>query len=69
MIDQFDSLVTGLANERGQIGTTVDSLSGLTQAVSGLLTQSQPTLDQAINAVVRRRATRRPRTRADSTAC
>ena len=26
MIDQFDSLVTGLANERGQIGTTVDSL-------------------------------------------
>ena len=52
MIDQFDSLVTGLADERGQIGTTVDSLSGLTQAVSGLLQQSQPTLDQAINAVV-----------------
>ena len=52
MIDQFDGLVTGLANERGQIGTTVDSLSGLTQAVSGLLNLSQPTLDQAINAVV-----------------
>jgi phospholipid/cholesterol/gamma-HCH transport system substrate-binding protein len=52
MIDQFDSLVTGVANERGQIGTTIDSLSGLTQAVSGLLTKSQPTLDQAINAVV-----------------
>jgi phospholipid/cholesterol/gamma-HCH transport system substrate-binding protein len=52
MIDQFDGLVTGLANERGQIGTTVDSLSGLTQAVSGLLSKSQPTLDQAINAIV-----------------
>jgi phospholipid/cholesterol/gamma-HCH transport system substrate-binding protein len=52
MIDQFDSLVTGVANERGQIGTTIDSLNGLTQAVSGLLTKSQPTLDQAINAVV-----------------
>jgi phospholipid/cholesterol/gamma-HCH transport system substrate-binding protein len=52
MIDQFDNLVTGVANERGQIGTTIDSLSGLTQAVSGLLTESQPTLDQAINAVV-----------------
>jgi phospholipid/cholesterol/gamma-HCH transport system substrate-binding protein len=52
MIDQFDSLVNGLVNERGQLGSTIDSLSGLTHAVSSLLTQSQPTLDQAINAVV-----------------
>jgi phospholipid/cholesterol/gamma-HCH transport system substrate-binding protein len=52
MIDQFDQLVNGLVGEKDQIGTTVDNLSGLTQAVSTLLGQSQPTLDQAIDAVV-----------------
>jgi phospholipid/cholesterol/gamma-HCH transport system substrate-binding protein len=52
MINQFDGLVSGLVSEKGQIGATVDSLSGLTNAVSNLLNHSQPTLDEAINAVV-----------------
>jgi phospholipid/cholesterol/gamma-HCH transport system substrate-binding protein len=52
MINQFDGLVTGLVSEKSQIGATVDSLSGLTNAVSNLLNQSQPTLNEAINAVV-----------------
>ena len=52
MINQFDGLVTNLAGERTQLGSAIDSVSGLTSAASSLLTQSQPTLDQAINAVV-----------------
>jgi phospholipid/cholesterol/gamma-HCH transport system substrate-binding protein len=52
MIDQFDGLVTGLAGERPQLGSAIDSFAGLSSAVSSLLSQSQPTLDQAINAVV-----------------
>ncbi len=52
MINQFDGLVGGLASEKTEIGNTVDSLSGLTQAVSNLLNQSQPTLNEAIDAVV-----------------
>jgi phospholipid/cholesterol/gamma-HCH transport system substrate-binding protein len=52
MINQFDGLVTGLAGERDQIGSVVDSFNGLTTALGSLLTQSQPTLDQAINGLV-----------------
>jgi phospholipid/cholesterol/gamma-HCH transport system substrate-binding protein len=53
MVDQFDSLVTVLAGERAQLGSTVVSLSGLTNAASGLLSQSQPSLDQSINGLIR----------------
>ncbi|HEY3843015.1 MAG TPA: MCE family protein [Acidimicrobiales bacterium] len=49
MINEFDSLVTGLAADRGQLGATIDSVSGLTSALSGLLAQSQPTLDQTVD--------------------
>jgi phospholipid/cholesterol/gamma-HCH transport system substrate-binding protein len=52
MINQFDGLVGGLDGERAQIGATVDSLSGLTSAVANLLNQSQPTLNEALDAVV-----------------
>jgi phospholipid/cholesterol/gamma-HCH transport system substrate-binding protein len=52
MINQFDGLVSGLAGERAQIGATVDSLSGLTNAVSNLLNQSQPTLNEALDSLV-----------------
>jgi phospholipid/cholesterol/gamma-HCH transport system substrate-binding protein len=52
MIDQFDGLVTGLAGERMQLGTTIQSVSGLTNAVSNLLSESQPALNGTINALV-----------------
>jgi phospholipid/cholesterol/gamma-HCH transport system substrate-binding protein len=52
MIDQFDTLVNGLVGERAQLGSTIDSFSALSQDASTLLGKSQPTLDQAINAVV-----------------
>ena len=52
MINQFDNLVTGLAADRGQLGATIDSVAGLTSSATGLLTQSQPSLDQAIDGLV-----------------
>lgn len=49
LIDGFDSLVRGLAGDRGQISTAIVSVGHLTGRLSNLLAQSQPALDQDIS--------------------
>ncbi|MCU4184609.1 MCE family protein [Acidiferrimicrobium sp. IK] len=52
LIDGFDALAQGLAGQRDQLGTAITSVGQLTSNVSGLLTQSQPSLDQDLQGLV-----------------
>lgn len=49
LIGNFDTLVQGLAANRSQLGSAINNLETLTTTVSGLLSQSQPQLDQDID--------------------
>jgi phospholipid/cholesterol/gamma-HCH transport system substrate-binding protein len=48
-LNQFDTLVSNVAGERNLVGTSVDALSQLADSLSGVLTQTQTTLGQAID--------------------
>ena len=43
-IDQFEALMAGLAKERTTIGDSIDSVSGLADAASSLVTAARPDL-------------------------
>lgn len=43
-INQFEALMAGLAKERTTIGDSIDSVSGLAEAASGLITSARPDL-------------------------
>ena len=48
LIGNFDSLMTGLAGSRAQLGSAIDNLATAESTTSGLLNESQPTLNQDI---------------------
>jgi len=48
LIANFDTLMTGLANSRGQIGSAIDNLATAESTTSSLLTEAQPTLNEDI---------------------
>jgi phospholipid/cholesterol/gamma-HCH transport system substrate-binding protein len=48
LIGNFDTLVTGLANSRGEIGSAIDNLATAESTTSSLLTEAQPTLNEDI---------------------
>jgi len=48
LIGNFDTLVTGLANSRGEIGSAIDNLATAESTTSNLLNQAQPTLNEDI---------------------
>ena len=51
LIGSFDSLMTGLANDRGQIGSAIDNLASAESLTSNLITEAQPTLNEDIGAL------------------
>ncbi len=51
LIGNFDSLMTGLAGSRAQLGSAIDNLAAAESATSGLINESQPTLNQDIGAL------------------
>ena len=48
LIGNFDTLMTGLAGSRVQLGTAIDNLAAAESTTSGLLNEAQPTLNQDI---------------------
>jgi phospholipid/cholesterol/gamma-HCH transport system substrate-binding protein len=48
LIGNFDTLVTGLAGSRAQLGSAIDNLSLAESTTSALVNESQPTLNQDI---------------------
>ena len=48
LIGNFDTLMTGLAGSRAQIGSAIDNLSTAESATSNLLNEAQPTLNEDI---------------------
>jgi phospholipid/cholesterol/gamma-HCH transport system substrate-binding protein len=48
LIGNFDTLVTGLANSRGEIGSAITNLATAESTTSSLLTEAQPTLNEDI---------------------
>lgn len=51
LIDQMQRLVTGLAQQRTEIGSATQSLAGLTESTSDLLADARPPLRQDIAAL------------------
>jgi phospholipid/cholesterol/gamma-HCH transport system substrate-binding protein len=51
LIGNFDTLFTGLAGSRSQIGSAITNLASATTLTSSLIDQSQPTLNQDIAAL------------------
>ena len=48
LIGNFDTLVTGLANSRGQLGSAITNLATAESTTSNLINQAQPTLNEDI---------------------
>jgi phospholipid/cholesterol/gamma-HCH transport system substrate-binding protein len=48
LIGSFDTLMTGLAGSRAQIGSAIDNLSTAESTTSSLLNEAQPTLNEDI---------------------
>ena len=55
LIGNFDTLMTGLAGSRAQLGSAIDNLATAESTTSGLLNEAQPTLNQDIQTLARRR--------------
>ncbi len=51
LIGNFDTLMTGLAGSRAQLGSAIDNLATAESTTSSLLNEAQPTLDQDIQAL------------------
>jgi len=48
LIGNFDTLVTGLAGSRAQLGSAIDNLASAESTTSGLINQAQPALNEDI---------------------
>jgi phospholipid/cholesterol/gamma-HCH transport system substrate-binding protein len=48
LIGNFDTLVTGLANSRGQLGSAITNLATAESTTSNLINEAQPTLNEDI---------------------
>lgn len=48
LIGHFDTLMTGLAGSRTQLGSAIDNLATAESTTSGLINEAQPTLNQDI---------------------
>ena len=51
LIGNFDTLMTGLAGSRAQLGSAIDNLATAESTTSSLLNESQPALNQDIQAL------------------
>lgn len=51
LIVNTQQLVTGLANDRGTVGSAVQSLAGLTDATAGLLEPTRPSIQGSVGAL------------------
>ena len=51
LIGNFDTLMTGLAGSRAQLGSAIDNLATAESTTSSLLNEAQPTLNQDIQAL------------------
>ena len=49
LIGNFDTLMTGLAGSRAQLGSTIDNLATAESTTSSLLNEAQPTLNEDIH--------------------
>ena len=48
LIGNFDTLVTGLAGSRAQLGSAIDNLATAESTTSSLINEAQPTLNEDI---------------------
>ncbi|HTT86751.1 MAG TPA: MCE family protein [Acidimicrobiales bacterium] len=51
LIGSFDTLASGLANSRGQIGSAIDNVASAESTTSNLLNEAQPTLNEDIQSL------------------